>query len=196
MTKFLQTSKSRTPADLILLPTTLSWSSKTRVPAPPPTNAMSSWMQLCTRSQTWKELWTDHGIKTLHRQLVEKRITQSMNPHKRLVSSHIAHIKNTSSQGSFCGHRLWCRSRLYNDEVVNRRWKSIAFCYDLWLKRSRGLPLSLEVWCGAARITQTPDYEASYSLTSIKSRLSIRFSHGLTNMNLCSKTSQHFRLTV
>ncbi|KAG2141898.1 hypothetical protein DEU56DRAFT_795428 [Suillus clintonianus] len=42
---------------------------------------------------------------------------------------------------------LWCRLRLYSDEVNNRRWEFIAFCYDLWLKRSRGLPLSLEVWC-------------------------------------------------
>ncbi|KAG1774408.1 hypothetical protein EV702DRAFT_534648 [Suillus placidus] len=43
--------------------------------------------------------------------------------------------------------RLWCRLRLYSSEVDNRCWESIAFCYDLWLKRSRGLPLSLEVWC-------------------------------------------------
>ncbi|KAG1863575.1 hypothetical protein DFJ58DRAFT_743765 [Suillus subalutaceus] len=42
---------------------------------------------------------------------------------------------------------LWRRLRLYSNEVGNRRWESIAFCYDLWLKRSRGHPLSLEVWC-------------------------------------------------
>ncbi|KAG1874367.1 hypothetical protein F4604DRAFT_1955380 [Suillus subluteus] len=38
---------------------------------------------------------------------------------------------------------LWRRLRLYSNEVGNRRWESIAFCYDLWLKRSRGHPLSL-----------------------------------------------------
>ncbi|KAG1774396.1 hypothetical protein EV702DRAFT_974882, partial [Suillus placidus] len=35
---------------------------------------------------------------------------------------------------------LWCR--LYV-EVDDRDWDRAAFCYDLWLKRSRGRPLSL-----------------------------------------------------
>ncbi|KAG2141925.1 hypothetical protein DEU56DRAFT_911261 [Suillus clintonianus] len=39
------------------------------------------------------------------------------------------------------------RLRLNSGEVHNRRWKSIASAYDLWLKRSQGLPLSLEVLC-------------------------------------------------
>jgi len=39
---------------------------------------------------------------------------------------------------------LWCRLRVpfhYKD------WRRKAFCYDLWLKRSRGYPLSLKVMC-------------------------------------------------
>ncbi|KAG1847998.1 hypothetical protein C8R48DRAFT_641813, partial [Suillus tomentosus] len=37
---------------------------------------------------------------------------------------------------------LWCR--LYM-EADDRGWEQAAFCYDLWLKRSRGRPLSLEL---------------------------------------------------
>ncbi|KAG2089430.1 uncharacterized protein F5147DRAFT_587113 [Suillus discolor] len=36
---------------------------------------------------------------------------------------------------------LWCR--LYVE--ANGSWEQAAFCYDLWLKRSRGRPLSLEL---------------------------------------------------
>ncbi|KAG2141938.1 hypothetical protein DEU56DRAFT_900588 [Suillus clintonianus] len=42
---------------------------------------------------------------------------------------------------------LWCRLMLQSSEDDNKHWESMAFCYDLWLKRSRGLPLSLEAWC-------------------------------------------------
>ncbi|KAG1788481.1 uncharacterized protein HD556DRAFT_860235 [Suillus plorans] len=37
---------------------------------------------------------------------------------------------------------LWCR--LYV-EADDEGWEQAAFCYDLWLKRSRGRPLSLEL---------------------------------------------------
>ncbi|KAG1816178.1 hypothetical protein EV424DRAFT_1073783 [Suillus variegatus] len=41
-----------------------------------------------------------------------------------------------------CTPDLWCR--LYV-EADDGGWKQAAFCYDLWLKRSRGRPLSLEL---------------------------------------------------
>ncbi|KAG1795892.1 hypothetical protein EV424DRAFT_1648753 [Suillus variegatus] len=37
---------------------------------------------------------------------------------------------------------LWCRMYV---EADDRGWEQAAFCYDLWLKRSRGRPLSLEL---------------------------------------------------
>ncbi|KAG2095481.1 uncharacterized protein F5147DRAFT_718561 [Suillus discolor] len=37
---------------------------------------------------------------------------------------------------------LWCRIYV---EADDRGWEQAAFCYDLWLKRSRGRPLSLEL---------------------------------------------------
>ncbi|KAG1724182.1 hypothetical protein EDB19DRAFT_1858711 [Suillus lakei] len=48
---------------------------------------------------------------------------------------------------------LWCRLRLDAEGVHDRQWQLIAFCYDSWLRRSRGLPLSLEVWCYADNST-------------------------------------------
>ncbi|KAG2141890.1 hypothetical protein DEU56DRAFT_754857 [Suillus clintonianus] len=41
---------------------------------------------------------------------------------------------------------LWCSLRLYV-EVDDRHWHRAAFCYDMWLKRSRGHPLSLAIGC-------------------------------------------------
>ncbi|KAG2125021.1 hypothetical protein DEU56DRAFT_863056 [Suillus clintonianus] len=60
------------------------------------------------------------------------------------------------------------RLMLQSSEDDNKHWESLAFCYDLWLKRSRGLPLSLEAWCDT-----NDSIEALFSHTSIKSRLSI-----------------------
>ncbi|KAG1771047.1 hypothetical protein EV702DRAFT_1202081 [Suillus placidus] len=48
---------------------------------------------------------------------------------------------------------LWCSLRLDADEVHDRHWQPLASCYDSWLRRSRGLPLSLEVWCYAVNST-------------------------------------------
>ncbi|KAG1874388.1 hypothetical protein F4604DRAFT_741972 [Suillus subluteus] len=42
---------------------------------------------------------------------------------------------------------LWCRLRLNADGVHDINWQPIAFYYDSWLRRSRGLPLSLEICC-------------------------------------------------
>ncbi|KAG2141928.1 hypothetical protein DEU56DRAFT_795566 [Suillus clintonianus] len=47
--------------------------------------------------------------------------------------------------------KLWCRLRL--QEAEGRNWQRTAFCYDLWLKRSQGLQLSLSLGCFQGRLT-------------------------------------------
>lgn len=122
------------------------------------------------------------GVKKLHQQLVQKKkkIIQSMNLHKGLVSplsrfpnellAQIFHhcFPNTSPKTE-----LWCQSKLkapmrlvgicrrwrevatstpslwcrLHVEVDDEDWQRAAFCYESWLKWSRGLPLSLVVKC-------------------------------------------------
>jgi hypothetical protein len=70
---------------------------------------------------------------------------------------------------------LWCRLRLDAEGVHDRHWQLIAFCYDSWLRRSQGLPLSLEVWCYTDNST-TKLRRLIQPYTNQISSLSIRFS--------------------
>ncbi|KAG1878083.1 hypothetical protein DFJ58DRAFT_740648 [Suillus subalutaceus] len=115
------------------------------------------------------------SINCIHRQLVAKKnkITQSMNSHKRLVSALWRLPAEVLSQiFAHClpiGHRLSpaseavpmlltriCRRwrevavdmpSLWHRLSVGKDWQRRAFCYEAWLKRSRGRPLSLELPC-------------------------------------------------
>ncbi|KAG1868665.1 hypothetical protein F4604DRAFT_903083 [Suillus subluteus] len=42
---------------------------------------------------------------------------------------------------------LWCRLSMDIHHVTSRNWRKAVFCYDPWLKRTRGRPLSLEIMC-------------------------------------------------
>ncbi|KAG0704599.1 hypothetical protein DFH29DRAFT_365936 [Suillus ampliporus] len=44
---------------------------------------------------------------------------------------------------------LWCRLTV---EAPRAHWQRKAFCYDSWLKRSRGPPLSLQLYSGDSRL--------------------------------------------
>ncbi|KAG1747955.1 uncharacterized protein EDB91DRAFT_51716 [Suillus paluster] len=126
-----------------------------------------------------------HSIDNLRQQLVEKKdkITQSMNLHKRLVStlwrlptevlSQIFHhclptipafneiqlpsqLEAPVMLTAVCRRwrevavdtpSLWCKIHV---PIVSRdHWEGQAFCCHSWLKRSRGLPLSLSLKCDA-----------------------------------------------
>lgn len=41
---------------------------------------------------------------------------------------------------------LWC---MLSVAVTDRNWQQVAFCYESWLKRTRGRPLSLSLWFDA-----------------------------------------------
>lgn len=41
---------------------------------------------------------------------------------------------------------LWC---MLSVEVKDGNWQQVAFCYESWLKRARGRPLSLKLWVEA-----------------------------------------------
>ncbi|KAG2098211.1 uncharacterized protein F5147DRAFT_714083, partial [Suillus discolor] len=110
------------------------------------------------------------SVKYHHQQVVEKKekIMQSMDLHKGLLSALWRFPTEVLSQifnhclpetpfkapvllTRICQRwrevavgtpDLWCR--LYV-EADDRGWEQAAFCYDLWLKRSRGRPLSLEL---------------------------------------------------
>ncbi|OJA20706.1 hypothetical protein AZE42_06917, partial [Rhizopogon vesiculosus] len=43
-------------------------------------------------------------------------------------------------------HSLWCRLSVKHFDLAED-WQSVTFRYDLWLKRSRGRPLSLALQC-------------------------------------------------
>ncbi|KAG1740690.1 hypothetical protein EDB19DRAFT_767553 [Suillus lakei] len=66
-------------------------------------------------------------------------------------------------------HSLWCRLAVSVDH--EGQWKRQIFCYKLWLKRSRGCPLSLAFYSHNVHMTE-PRYYAFFILTSIKYRLS------------------------
>ncbi|KAG1888642.1 hypothetical protein F4604DRAFT_1674299 [Suillus subluteus] len=113
------------------------------------------------------------GIYHIHQQLVAKKdkITQSMNSHKRLVSAlwrlpaeilsqifvHCLPIGYRLSPALEAGPTLLtkiCRRwreiavdmpDLWQELYVGTDWQRAAFCYETWLKRSRGRPLSLEL---------------------------------------------------
>ncbi|KAG0694133.1 hypothetical protein DFH29DRAFT_1006620 [Suillus ampliporus] len=99
------------------------------------------------------------SIKNHRRQLVEKKdkIIQSMGLHKRLVSALWRLPAELLSQNFvYClpePRHLWSSSKLAPLLLTKicRRWREvaywqrIAFYNDLWLKRSRGLPLSLKI---------------------------------------------------
>ncbi|KAG1747822.1 uncharacterized protein EDB91DRAFT_1245307 [Suillus paluster] len=68
---------------------------------------------------------------------------------------------------------LWCRLRLQVDE---EDWQQQAFRFDLWLKRTRGRPLSLTLRCDAGEPTKLRKLLQPY-MSQISS-LSIRFYHG------------------
>ncbi|KAG1838631.1 hypothetical protein DFJ58DRAFT_733697 [Suillus subalutaceus] len=115
------------------------------------------------------------GIYHIHQQLVAKKdkITQSMNSHKRLVSAlwrlpaeilsqifvHCLPIGYRLSPALEAGPTLLtkiCRRwrevavdmpSLWQELYVGTDWQRAAFCYETWLKRSRGRPLSLELQC-------------------------------------------------
>ncbi|KAG0707531.1 hypothetical protein DFH29DRAFT_871534 [Suillus ampliporus] len=112
------------------------------------------------------------SIENLRQQLVKKKdkITQSMNLHKRLVSTlwrlpaevlsqifrycvlefHTPQLPPTLAlltgvcrqwrEVAVGTPNLWCK--LYVP-IVSSRWEGQAFCYHTWLKWSRGRPLSL-----------------------------------------------------
>ncbi|KAG2103755.1 uncharacterized protein F5147DRAFT_808729 [Suillus discolor] len=42
---------------------------------------------------------------------------------------------------------LWCRLSMNIDHADSRNWRQAVFGYDLWLKRTQGRPLSLEIMC-------------------------------------------------
>ncbi|KAG1778953.1 hypothetical protein EV702DRAFT_933268, partial [Suillus placidus] len=42
---------------------------------------------------------------------------------------------------------LWCRLSMNINRATGRNWRQAVFCYDSWLKRTRGRPLSLEIMC-------------------------------------------------
>ncbi|KAG2039656.1 hypothetical protein BDR03DRAFT_998554 [Suillus americanus] len=115
------------------------------------------------------------SINHIHRQLVAKKdkITQSMNSHKRLVSAlwrlpaeilsqifiHCLpigpHLSPASEAAPMLLTRI-CRQwrevavdmpTLWHRLSVGEDWQRAAFCYEAWLKRSRGRPLSLELQC-------------------------------------------------
>ncbi|KAG1889243.1 hypothetical protein F4604DRAFT_1644245 [Suillus subluteus] len=115
------------------------------------------------------------GINHIHQQLVAKkdRITQSMNSHKQLASalwrlptevlsqifSHCLPIEHRLSPASKAAPMLLTRicrrwreiavdmPSLWHRLSVGKDWQRAAFCYEAWLKRSRGRPLSLEFQC-------------------------------------------------
>ncbi|KAG1849905.1 hypothetical protein DFJ58DRAFT_729370 [Suillus subalutaceus] len=122
------------------------------------------------------------GINHIHQQLVAKKdkITQSMNSHKRLVSALwrlpaevlsqiFAHclpnrhrLSPTSKAVPMVLTRI-CRrwrevavdmSSLWQGLNVDKDWQRAAFCYESWLKRSRGRPLSLELQCCKSNWTE------------------------------------------
>ncbi|KAG2145450.1 uncharacterized protein EDB93DRAFT_1151104 [Suillus bovinus] len=68
---------------------------------------------------------------------------------------------------------LWCR--LYV-EVDDRDWEQAAFCYDLWLKRSRGRPLSLAL--GRYHSTKLRSLLQPYITHITSLRVSTCFSQG------------------
>ncbi|KAG0704602.1 hypothetical protein DFH29DRAFT_997494 [Suillus ampliporus] len=69
--------------------------------------------------------------------------------------------------------RLWCRLSVTVDD---RDWQRAAFCYDSWLKRSRGLPLSLALQCSNDHSTKLRNLLQPY-INQISS-LSIYFVYG------------------
>ncbi|KAG1747858.1 uncharacterized protein EDB91DRAFT_47563 [Suillus paluster] len=77
---------------------------------------------------------------------------------------------------------LWCR--LYV-EVDNNDWQRAAFCYDLWLQRSRGCPLSLELMCCANDSPKLRSLLQPY-MNQVTS-LSIRFSQDADHAELVLK---------
>ncbi|KAG1862644.1 hypothetical protein F4604DRAFT_1574444 [Suillus subluteus] len=115
------------------------------------------------------------GINHIHQQLVAKKdkIIQSMNLHKRLVSAlwhlptevlsqifaHCLPVEHRLSPASKAVPMLLTRiCRRWREVAVNmpslwqrlyvgKDWQRAAFCYESWLKRSRGRPLSLELQC-------------------------------------------------
>ncbi|KAG1844610.1 hypothetical protein DFJ58DRAFT_747590 [Suillus subalutaceus] len=113
------------------------------------------------------------GINHIHQQLVAKKdkITQSMNSHKRLVSAlwrlpaevlsqiftrclpNCRRLSPASRAAPLLLTRI-CRrwrevavdmSSLWQGLYMGKDWQRGAFCYESWLKRSRGRPLSLEL---------------------------------------------------
>ncbi|KAG2137424.1 uncharacterized protein EDB93DRAFT_1106622 [Suillus bovinus] len=117
------------------------------------------------------------GVGYRHRQLVEDaRVVQSSNPHgvfssaiwrlpteilteiflycmpeyeSRTPSQHLAPVLLTRvckrwRDIALDMPNLWCRLRL---EVGPSNWQQSAFCYNFYLKRSRGLKLSLALDC-------------------------------------------------
>ncbi|KAG1810844.1 uncharacterized protein BJ212DRAFT_570819 [Suillus subaureus] len=112
-------------------------------------------------------------INHIHQQLVAKKdkITQSMNLHKRLVSAlwrlpaevlsqiFVHCLPNRLSPVSQAAPMLLTRicrrwrevavdmSSLWQGLYVCKDWQRAACCYEPWLKRLRGRPLSLELQC-------------------------------------------------
>ncbi|KAG1875782.1 hypothetical protein F4604DRAFT_1924846 [Suillus subluteus] len=90
------------------------------------------------------------GIHTLQQQLVEQKnkIIESINLHKRLppskltVPMSLTRICRRWREVVVDMPNLWC---VLSVEVDGRNWQQAAFCYDSWLKRARGRPLSLRL---------------------------------------------------
>ncbi|KAG1882786.1 hypothetical protein F4604DRAFT_1921382 [Suillus subluteus] len=143
------------------------------------------------------------GINHIHQQLVAKKdkITQSMNSHKRLVSTlwrlpaevlsqifaHCLPNRHRLSPASKAAPMLLTRicrrwrevavdmSSLWQRLNVRKDWQRAAFCYESWLKRSRGRPLSLELQCYKSNWTKLRSLLQPY--INQLSSLSLNFCH-------------------
>ncbi|KAG2093547.1 hypothetical protein BD769DRAFT_1585158 [Suillus cothurnatus] len=115
------------------------------------------------------------SVNHIHQQLVAKKdkITQSLNSHKRLVSAlwrlptevlsqifvHCLPTEHCLSPAPGTAPVLLTRicrrwrevavnmPSLWHNLCLDKHWQRAAFCYESWLERSRGRPLSLKLQC-------------------------------------------------
>ncbi|KAG2032892.1 hypothetical protein BDR03DRAFT_731357 [Suillus americanus] len=145
------------------------------------------------------------GINHIHQQLVAKKdeVTQSMNSHKRLVSAlwrlpaevlsqifaHCLPNERCLSPASKAAPMLLTRvcrrwrevavdmSSLWQGLYVDKDWQRAAFCYESWLKRSRGRPLSLGLKCYGGNWTELRSLLQPYINQVSSLTLSLDFLH-------------------
>ncbi|KAG1747884.1 uncharacterized protein EDB91DRAFT_48864 [Suillus paluster] len=68
--------------------------------------------------------------------------TSHLSPASGLAPMLLTRVCRRWREIAVCMPSLWCKLQLEVDSR-SRDWKGKPFCYDLWLKRSRGCPLSL-----------------------------------------------------